>query len=186
MKKLLVSTAAAIVCGLLGSLSFTGCATAPKVTTSQVVDQATGATNTVTTTNMVTTLDPQAIQGIRNVIEPGVARLLAKVIQRSPQHAAEIRQYGGAIASLFCQMNQNNNFSVAYLVDAANAATADLQTKITDDPDTMADITAAKQTLIALFDLESKQYLTWNVPQNVWLQNLTGAICDVISKSVQT
>lgn len=150
------------------STLLTGCKTASKVTTNP---------DGTTVTNVVKYVDPVRIQQAEAVIEPAASRVLRRAIQRSPEHAVEIGDYARAIGGIFCQMIAKNNFSVEYVVDAADKATANLPTLAKND-----EILDAKNSAVALYKVFAADQLSWQLPDNAWLK----AICNVFCNSIDT
>lgn len=153
-------------------LSMTACKT------TSTVDPTTGLTNTVKT------VDPVRLTQIRDIIEPGAASVLRRTIQRSPQHAQEIKDYAGAVSSIFCQMQQSGNFSVDSLIAAADKATSRLQSNASGNADWTADLVDAKGVLIGVYKAAAADDLTWKLPDNVWLQQISALICNAITQAL--
>lgn len=145
-------------------------ATLPVVTT--------GCKTTTVGTNVVTTLDPVKVQQIADVVEPAASSVLRRAIANSPQHAAEIGNYARAVGGVFCKMTANNNFTVNYLVDAANQATAGLQTGVSQD------IIDAKNAVIAIYKVAASDQLTWQLPDNLWLKTVANTICNSVNQAL--
>ena len=80
------------------------------------------------TTNIVKYIDPVKLQQAKDALEPAASSVLRRAILRSPQHAVEISAYARAVGGVFHKMVVNKQFSVVYLIDEANKATAGLQT----------------------------------------------------------
>ena len=168
------SQAAALLMLCLSMLFVSGCAT------TSTVDPATGQTN------VVTQVDPVKLATIRQQLEPTVSLLISKAIARSPQHAADIKEYAAAISTIFCAMQTNNEFSITYLVEAADMATVKLQQRVAaNEEDWTAEIIAAKGVLVSAFVLATGDSLTWQLPQNIWLNNFCGLLCDLSKKAAQ-
>jgi hypothetical protein len=145
-------------------------ATLPVVTT--------GCKTTQVGTNIVTTLDPVRVQQIADVVEPAASSVLRRVIARSPQHAVQIGNYARAVGGVFCKMSARNNFTVTYLVDASNEATAGLQAGVDQD------IIDIKNAVIAIYKVAASDHLTWQLPDNVWLRAVANTICNSINQAL--
>lgn len=170
MKKLIASSIAGLsliaMLAMLASVSVvtTGCKTTTTVTNG--------------VTNVVTTLDPAKVQAIADIVEPAASSVLRRAIARSPQHAQEIGNYARAVGGVFCKMTANNNFTVTYLVDSANQATAGLQTGVDQD------IIDAKNAVIAIYKVAAGDQLSWQLPNNVWLKAVANTICNSINQAL--
>lgn len=143
----------------------TGCKTASSVTN--------GVTNTVTY------VDPVRIQQAEAVIEPAASRVLRRAIKHSPEHAKEIGDYARAIGSIFCQMLDQNNFSVEYVVDAADKATQKFQGAASDD------VIDAKNSAVALYKVFAADQLVWQLPNNQWLKSICAVFCNSIDTALK-
>lgn len=126
------------------------------------------------TTNIVKVIDPVRLQQAEAVIEPAASRVLRRAIKRSPEHAQEIGNYARSIGGIFCKMIEQNNFSVEYVVDAADKATQELQNAANDD------IIDAKNAAVALYKVFAADQLVYELPDNQWLK----AICNVFCNSI--
>ncbi len=157
---------AAVAC-----LTFAGCATATK----------TGEDGTLVT---VRTVDPVRVKQIREIVEPGAASVLRRAIKRSPEHAQMIADYAGAVAGIFCQMESTGNFSVDFLIAAADKATADLQAKATGNDDWVEEIIDGKAVLIGIYKAAVDQQLTWKLPDNVWLREVSALVCNSVTQAL--
>ena len=145
------------------------------------LDTGCKTTQTVTpggVTNIVKVVDPVRIQQAQAVIEPAAASVLRRAIQRSPQHAQEIGDYARAIGGIFCNMLANSNFSVEYVVDAANKATD----RLTFKSDEVLD---AKNAAVALYKVFAADQLVWQLPDNQWLKSICGVFCNAIDTALK-
>jgi hypothetical protein len=104
--------------------------------------------------------------------------VLRRAIANSPQHAIEIGNYARAVGGVFCQMEANNNFTPTYLVDAANRATAGLQTNVDQA------IIDAKNAVIAIYKIAFSDQLTWQLPNNIWPKAVAGTICASVNQAL--
>lgn len=175
-KRYSVLLAAALCCGsfaaLCCALLAAGC-----VSTRQV-DPATGQTN------VIKAVDPVRLKQIREIIEPGAASVLRRAIRRSPEHAQEITDYARAVASIFCEMQASGNFSVDSLVAAADRATARLQAEAVGEGDWVEDVIDGKALLIGVYKAAAGDDLTWQLPDNAWLREVTALICGSITQAL--
>lgn len=167
MKKTLIPLVLGLALLVTASTLITGCKTTQQVTTNP---------DGTTVTNVVKYVDPVRIQQAEAVIEPAASRVLRRAIKRSPEHAQEIGDYARAIGGIFCKMKADNNFSVEYVVDAADKATQRFQDIAKDE------IIDAKNAAVALYKVFASDQLVWQLPDNQWLKS----ICDVFCNSIDT
>ena len=169
MKKFLALT---VITALLVAVAIlpTGCTTTTSVT---------AGPNGTTVTNVVKTIDPVRLQQARDALEPAAASVLRRAIINSPQHAQQIGDYARAFGGVFCKMVANNNFNPTYLIDAANAATANLQANVS------ADVIDGKNAAIALYKIFYGDQLTFQLPNNQWPTAICQLFCDSIDQALR-
>ena len=138
----------------------------------------TGCTTTGSGTNAVTTIDTNKLAEIQAVVEPLLSSAIRRVIANSPQHAAEIGNYVGAVGTVCCEMTASNNFAPTYLIDAINTATAGLQAGMDQD------IIDGKNAVIAIYKIAFADQLTTSLGTNVWPQAVLGTLCDSINQAL--
>jgi hypothetical protein len=153
------------IVGALAIAHFTACTTVTKVED--------GVTNTVRV------IDPVRLAQARDALEPAASSVLRRAILRSPEHADEIAAYARAVQSVFCSMSQNRNFAPAYLIEAANAATAPLQAEAS------AEIIDAKNAAIALYKIFYGDQLTWEIPGDAWPMAICQLFCESIDEALE-
>ena len=159
IKNIIVVTASL---GLL--LAVSGC-------TTKVIDPATGQSTTQ--------FDPVKTEQVKALLEPIGAGAVRRIITNSPQHSDEIAGYFRAVGSVFCQMSANNDFDPAYLIGAADAATAKFQANV---PQEAIDV---KNALVALYKVNFEGRFRAELPPDKWPKNVADVICVSIDQGLK-
>ncbi len=164
----MISKLSVALCAITGALAiaqFNACTTVTKVEDG--------------VTNALQLIDPVRLAQARDALEPAASSVLRRAILRSPEHADEIAAYARAVQSVFCSMVEARNFSPAYLIDAANAATAPLQSEAS------AEIIDAKNAAIALYKIFYGDQLTWEIPDSAWPMAISQLFCESIDQALK-
>lgn len=130
-------------------------------------------------TNTVTVIDPVKLARVETILEPGVASVLRRALARSPQHGPEIANYARAFGGVFCQAQQNQQFSPDIILAAADAATMPLQTNA---PPELID---GKNMALALYRLLWNDKLTVSVPTNGWPYAVCTLFCNSVDRGLK-
>jgi hypothetical protein len=147
----------------------TGCTTTTSV-------DSTGKTNTVTT------IDPQKLESVKQIVNTTASAIFAEEIRKSPNHAAEISAYVRAIGSTFCAAKATKQFSPATLFPALETATAPLQAQVSQ---TSPLVIIAKNGLKATYQLLWNDKLTVELKDNQWPAAVVDVICTAVDQSLR-
>jgi hypothetical protein len=148
---------------LLSSICLVGCKTAGKT--------ASGEPTRI--------YDPVKTQQVKDAVTPVVASVVRRVINNSPQHADEIARYFHAVGAVFCSASETGQLGPEQVLDAMDAATAELQAGLDDE------IIDGKNLLMALYKINYGDRFKAELPPDQWPRNVADVICDSIDRGLK-
>lgn len=147
------------------ALSQTGCVHTPVVTNG--------------VTNIVTTIDPVKLDQVKAAVEPAAASVLRRAILNSPQHSAEIGNYGRAVGQALCKAVAKQSITPAAILAAIDVATQGLQSNVPPE------VIDGKNAALALYRILWDDKLTILLPDNQWPNAVLSVFCDSIDLALK-
>lgn len=93
--------------------------------------------------------DPGKTAAVENLVQPVISEVVTLTIDNNQPIKAQLGDYYRAFGGVFKSMAVNTNFSVTYLVEQADAATASLQAKL--PPNKQSLVSLGKGAVLLLY-----------------------------------
>ncbi len=123
--------------------------------------------------------DPVKTQQVKDAVAPVIGSIVRRVINNSPQHAAEIASYFHAVGAVFCSASQTGQLGPEQVLAALDAATSELQAGLDDE------IIDGKNLLLALYKINYGDRFKAELPPDQWPKNVADVICESIDRGLK-
>lgn len=121
--------------------------------------------------------DPVKTEQVKAAIHPVAAGAVRRVIQKHPAKAAEIADYFRSVGNIFCAMEANTNFTVAYL-------TAEVDRLVTP---AISDsyVIDVKNALVALYRINYADRYRAELSPERWPVHVASVFCHAIDTGLK-